>query len=152
MVIDASPVHDILFWHWWIAAAILFVLELVSPGVLFLWLGVGAVAAGFAALVHPGLGWRGESGVFAAVSMASAILGRNWWDSVLKKRGDHPELNERAKGLVGRTGTLDEPIANGTGRLKLGDTSWKVKGPDLPAGSQVRITGADGSVLTVESV
>ncbi|MBF0267674.1 MAG: NfeD family protein [Alphaproteobacteria bacterium] len=151
MVIDASPVQDILFWHWWIVAAACFVLELVVPGVLFLWLGVGAVAAGFFSLGFPGYGWRHESMVLAGVSMASAVVGRNWWDK-MRQRTDHPELNERAKTLIGRTGTLEDPIANGVGRLKLGDTSWKVRGPDLPAGVQVRITGADGSVLTVEAV
>ncbi len=152
MVIDASPVHDILFWHWWIAGVICFVLELLSPGVLFLWMGLGAVAAGFAALVYPELGWRYESMVFAAVSLISAVLGRNWWDKVRGRATDHPALNERAQGLAGQTGTLDEAIVNGHGRLKLGDTSWKVKGPDLPAGVQVRIIGADGSVLLVEAV
>jgi membrane protein implicated in regulation of membrane protease activity len=151
MVIDASPVHDILFWHWWIAAAVLFVLELVSPGVLFLWLGVGAVAAGFAALIDPGLGWRFESMIFAIISMVSAVVGRNWWDKI-RNRTDKPDLNERGKTLIGKTGTLDEPIANGAGRLKLGDSSWKIIGPDLPAGAKVRVTGADGAVLTVEAV
>ncbi len=151
MVIDASPVHDILFWHWWIAAAVCFVLEIVSPGVLFLWLGVGAVAAGFFSLGFPGMGWRYESMVFAGVSMASAVVGRNWWNKI-RQRSDHAPLNERAQNLIGKTGTLDEAIANGEGRLKLGDSSWKVRGPDLPAGTQVRITSADGPVLLVEAV
>lgn len=152
MVIDASPVHDILFWHWWIAGAICFALEFFSPGVLFVWMGLGAAAAGFAALVYPDLGWRHESMVFAAVSLAGAVLGRNWWDKVRRRATGHPALNERAQGLVGQSGTLDEAIVNGHGRLKLGDTSWKVKGPDLPEGVQVRIIGTDGSVLLVEAV
>lgn len=80
MVIDASPVHDIMFWHWWLAAAVLFVLEFLSPGLLFFWLGVGSVAAGFATLGYGEMGWRGESMVFAVASMAGAILGRGWWD------------------------------------------------------------------------
>jgi membrane protein implicated in regulation of membrane protease activity len=151
MIIDASPVHDILFWHWWIAAAVLFALEVFSPGVIFLWLGVGAVVAGFAALVYPGLGWRFESMIFAIVSMASAVVGKSWWDE-FRKRSDKPDLNDRAKTLLGKTGTLDEAIENGTGRLKLGDSSWKVTGPDLPAGARVKVTGANGSVLNVEAL
>lgn len=91
MVIDASPVHDILFWHWWLAAVALFAIEFFSPGLLFFWLGMGAVAAGFATLFYGEMGWRGESMVFAVVSMAGAVVGKDWWEKtrsrLLKKDG-----------------------------------------------------------------
>jgi NfeD-like C-terminal, partner-binding len=44
---------------------------------------------------------------------------------------------------------LVEPIVNGRGRIRLGDASWTVTGPDLSAGATVEITGADGVVLQV---
>ncbi len=47
---------------------------------------------------------------------------------------------------------LDEPIRDGSGRLALGDTTWRVTGPDLAAGAKVRIVEADGAVLKVEAV
>lgn len=40
----------------------------------------------------------------------------------------------------------------GRGKIKAGDSLWLVSGPDLPAGSQVRVTGQDGVVLRVEPV
>ena len=40
--------------------------------------------------------------------------------------------------------------ADGTGKLHVDDTIWKATGPDLPAGSRVRVTGLDGTVLTLE--
>jgi membrane protein implicated in regulation of membrane protease activity len=46
---------------------------------------------------------------------------------------------------------LNEPIRDGYGRLSLGDTVWRVAGPDLPAGQKVRVISADGAVLKVES-
>jgi membrane protein implicated in regulation of membrane protease activity len=46
---------------------------------------------------------------------------------------------------------LLEPISGGYGRARVGDSVWKVSGPELPAGTRVRVTGADGTVLTVEA-
>ena len=44
--------------------------------------------------------------------------------------------------LVGRIATLTEPINDGRGRVRIGDTMWRVAGPDLPAGAQVRVRSA----------
>jgi membrane protein implicated in regulation of membrane protease activity len=38
----------------------------------------------------------------------------------------------------------------GRGRVKIGDAFWTVQGPDLPAGTPVRVTGTDGEILHVE--
>ena len=46
--------------------------------------------------------------------------------------------------------TLDQAIENGVGYVRLDDSRWKVSGPDLPKGTKVRVTGADGTVLEVE--
>jgi membrane protein implicated in regulation of membrane protease activity len=46
--------------------------------------------------------------------------------------------------------TLSEAIVNGTGKIHVDDTMWKVDGADLPEGTQVRVTGVAGTVLTVE--
>ena len=47
---------------------------------------------------------------------------------------------------------LEEPIVSGVGRVRLGDTTWRVQGPDLPAGTAVRIAASNGGVLTVAPV
>jgi membrane protein implicated in regulation of membrane protease activity len=39
----------------------------------------------------------------------------------------------------------------GNGKARVGDGYWKVRGPDLPAGSAVRVTGVEGTVLIVEA-
>jgi membrane protein implicated in regulation of membrane protease activity len=46
---------------------------------------------------------------------------------------------------------INEPIADGFGRVTLGDTVWRISGPDLAAGRKIRIIGADGPVLKVEA-
>ena len=48
--------------------------------------------------------------------------------------------------------TLEKPIIDGSGTVRIDDTIWRVAGPDAPAGSRVRIVQADGASLTVTSV
>ncbi len=60
-------------------------------------------------------------------------------------------LNRRGDQMVGRTAVLSEPIQNGRGKIKIDDSMWRVEGGDLPAGTQVKITGVDGAILKVEA-
>jgi len=46
---------------------------------------------------------------------------------------------------------LERAIVDGRGRVQIADAFWEVAGPELPAGVQVRVTGADGMTLTVEA-
>ncbi len=50
---------------------------------------------------------------------------------------------------MGRVFTLEKPIVDGAGTVRIDDTVWRVAGPDAPAGSRVRIVQADGASLTV---
>ena len=45
---------------------------------------------------------------------------------------------------------VEEPIENGRGRVRLGDTLWAAQGPDLAAGAKARVTKLDGTVVIVE--
>jgi inner membrane protein len=51
---------------------------------------------------------------------------------------------------IGQVLTLPDGIREGEGRTKLGGRRWRLRGPDLPAGAKVRVTGVDGSVLIVD--
>ena len=61
----------------------------------------------------------------------------------------HPFLNKRTEAMIGREFTLEKPIVDGSGTVRIDDTIWRVAGPDTPAGSRVRIVQADGASLTV---
>jgi hypothetical protein len=45
---------------------------------------------------------------------------------------------------------LTEPIINGRGRIRINDTMWRVKGPDLPTGTEVRVVAFDPVSLEIE--
>lgn len=138
------------YWAWWVAGVALVILEIVIPGAVFLWMGIAAGVVGLVVLLVPGLDWRYQFLIFAALSVISIAAARRY----LKRspiETDHPTLNRRGEQYVGRTLTLAEPIVNGRGKAHLDDTMWKLSGPDLPVGAQVRVTGVDGVVLQVEA-
>ena len=47
---------------------------------------------------------------------------------------------------------LERGLENGTGKIRLGNREWPIRGPNLPAGAKARVTGVDGSVLLVDRV
>ena len=135
-------------WNWFILAAALFVLEVLAPGVFMLWLGLAAVVIGIvSALVM--LAWQWQLISFGVLALALVPAWRHFAGKV-ERPGDNPFLNRRAEGYVGRVFTLEKPIVDGAGAVRIGDTIWQVSGPDCPAGSRVRVAGADGPKLVVK--
>lgn len=140
----------ISFWHWWVLAALLLLAELLAPGVVFLWLSLGATVAGLASLAFPALGWEICGVIMVAAAAASAVAGRKFYDP-RRHPGDNPHLNRRGRRLVGKMAVLEDPIVGGNGRVRIGGTLWPVTGPDLPAGTAIRVVGTtDSVVLEVE--
>lgn len=135
-------------WNWFILAAALFCLEFVVPGVHFLWFGVAAIVAGALALTI-GFGWQFQLIAFAIAAVTSVFLVRRYARDELQ-RSPRTGLNQGGEHYVGRTLVLEVAISGGRGRVRVGDTLWQAEGPDLPAGSRVRVTGTNGTVLVVE--
>ena len=95
--------------------------------------------------------WPHQVGVFGLLGILCVLF----WVRMVRGRGndtDRPLLNRRAERHVGQEAVLDEPITGGFGRLPIGDTVWRVAGPDMPAGRRIRVVGHDGAVLKVEAV
>lgn len=134
-------------WNWLILAVVLMAIETFAPGVFMLWLGLAALIVG---LLSFGIAWSWQAQVliFAVLSIAMVPLWR-YYSGRNARPTDKPFLNRRAEGLVGRVFTLDKPIVDGVGTVKVDDTVWRVSGPDAPAGSRVKIVSADGASLRV---
>jgi len=136
-------------WTWWIIAGILLIVELLVSGVFFVWLGLAAVCVAILNLVaHPT--WQVEVAVFAVLSVVLVIFARPWLKNRHLDVSDQPNLNQRMYDYVGKSYYLEEPIVNGKGRLKISDNLWSVEGPNLPVGTQVKVTGVNGMKLVVE--
>jgi inner membrane protein len=136
-------------WNWLIAGLVLMVLELITPGVFLLWLGLAALLVGVITLFVDWV-WQVQVIAFAAFSLAAVPL----WRRVATQSATNTDtgfLNRRSDALVGRIFTLEQPIRDGAGRIKVDDTVWRVSGPDCPAGSRVKVVSSDGGSLLVEA-
>jgi inner membrane protein len=135
-------------WNWFIAGALLLAIEIAAPGAFMMWLGLAALIVG-AISVFFDWSWQAQVATFAVLSVAAIPLWRRLSPRV-ERPVDQPFLNRRAQAMVGRVFTLDKPIVNATGTIRIDDTIWRVTGPDAPAGSRVRIKHAEGAQLEVE--
>ena len=147
----AALVAELGPWSWWILGLVFLGLEIVIPGVFLLWIGLAAIVVGAVSIPLWGTAfwsWQLQLLIFAVLAVALPLVGRRVSGS--NTESDQPMLNRRVEGLVGRAATLEEPIVDGKGRIRLDDTTWIVQGPDMPAGAKVRITTAKAGGLTVE--
>jgi inner membrane protein len=135
-------------WSWLIAGLVLIGIELLAPGVFMLWLGLAALLVGLLSfVVH--WSWQVQFLTFAVFALAAVPV----WRRIGRPRSDatdQPFLNRRADALVGRVFTLERPIVDGSGTVRIGDTVWRVSGHDAPAGTRVKVTATDGGSLRVE--
>lgn len=137
------------WWHWWVAAAVLAAIETFMPGAVAIWFAISAAVVGALVLILP-VPWQLQLVLFGVLGLAAIVAFRSY-----AKRNpqptSQPSLNQRGAQYVGQEFTLVESIQQGFGKVRVGDTVWKVSGPTLPAGARVRVTGVDGAVLTVVS-
>ena len=140
-------------WNWMVLGFLLLAAEIVLPGVFLLWIGIAAILVGTLSLQFWGYAlwsWQVQVLVFLVLAVASAYVGKKIM-AATQGDSDEPLLNQRGEQLIGRTATLHEAISEGHGRIRLDDTTWRVTGPDMPAGSRVRVVSANGGNLVVES-
>jgi inner membrane protein len=135
-------------WNWFILGAVLLVLEILAPGTFMLWLGLSAFLVG---LISFAVAWTWQYQLVAFALFAAAAI--PLWRRVgahAKAPTDQPFLNRRTEAFVGRIFTLDKPIVDGVGTVGIGDTVWRITGPDIPAGSRIKVAAVDGAMLRVE--
>jgi hypothetical protein len=138
-------------WNWLIFGFVLMALELMAPGVFLFWLGLAALLVGLISFaLHPS--WQAQLLMFAIFAAAAVPVWRRLARSSTAVSESNPFLNKRADALVGRVFTLEKPIIDGYGTVRIDDTIWRVAGPDAPAGSRVRVVRANGANLTVAAV
>lgn len=139
---------NLQWWHWWILAAVLGALETFMPGAVAIWFAVSAIVVGGLLLLVP-VPWQLQLVLFGVLGLA-AIFAYRAYARRHPEAWEQPALNRRGAQYLGQEFTLVEPIVQGYGKVRVGDTVWKVAGPALPNGSRVRVIGAEGAVLRVE--
>ncbi|WP_439860559.1 NfeD family protein [Pseudomonas sp. MBLB4136] len=138
------------FWDWLAFGTLLLILEVFGAGGYLLWIGMAAAGVGVLTYLFPDLPWAVQFLLFGSLSVLTAVF---WWrrQRTAAKPSDQPGLNDRGSELLGRQFVLHEAISGGRGKIKAGDSLWLVSGPDLPAGSTVKVIGQEGVLLKVEA-
>lgn len=144
--LDSISTH----WFWLSLGLILGAAEMVAPGFFLMWLGLAAIIVGVLDYFLP-ITVAYQVAMFAILSVLTVFAGKKFLaDNPIET--DDPKLNDRGARLTGEIVTVVEAITDGQGRVKVGDTVWAARGTDAATGARVRVTGADGAVLLVESV
>lgn len=144
--LDSISTH----WFWLSLGLILGVGEMLLPGFFLIWLGLAAIIVGVLDYFLP-IAVPFQVALFAILSVLTVFAGKKF----LKENPietDDPKLNDRGARLTGEVVEVVEAIADGHGRVKVGDSVWSARGADAGVGARVRVTGADGAVLLVENV
>ena len=139
------------YWWWMSAGAILMVLEIITPGIFFMWIGIGAFITGAIAAAFPSASPALLGFIFAVLSVISVFAGKK----VMAGKKDEPDsgLNNRMAQYVGQVYQVYEPITDGRGKISVGDTLWLAAAKtDIAAGTAVKVTGIRGTMLEVEPV
>lgn len=127
--------------HWLLAGLVILVLELVVRQWLLFWTGMAAALTGLLVLLLPlagvHLAWGAQIAVFVGFALIFPVLrGIN----VLLATGEQPRVGEEYQ--------LESDLKNRRGYILFNDRRWPVSGPDLPAGTRVRISAR--ALLTFE--
>ncbi len=141
-------------WNWLIFGIILMALELLAPGIFLFWLGLAALLVGLLSFAFTP-SWQAQLLMFAVFAVFAALAVPAWRHfarGATPASKTNPFLNRRNEALIGREFTLEKPIVDGSGTVRIDDTIWRVAGPDTPAGSRVKVVRADGASLTVAAV
>ncbi len=87
------------------------------------------------------------------VLFAGSVFGLYFWREYRVQQQDLQSASSplrTGERYIGQVLTLTDGLRDGAGQVKLGDRRWKLRGPSVPAGSRVRVTGVDGTVLIVD--
>lgn len=142
---------QLTWWHWIVGALALAAVETFMPGAVAVWFAVSAAIIGLLLVVFPEMPWQWQWVLWAALGIV-AMLAYRRYRRANPEADEMPTLNRRGQQYVGQVFTLVEALRDGSGKVQVGDSVWKVQGPDAPVGARVRVTGAESSVLTVEPV
>ncbi len=132
---------------WLIAAAVLLLLEVFTPGFLLACLAVGAAGASAGAA----LGWSIEIqlvlfSIFSGLSLWLLRPMLRTWFAASGAKTNHDAL-------IGAVGRVESDVTAGhRGYVKIDGDSWAFEADrDFAADTKVRITHREGNVVTVES-
>ncbi len=127
-----------IYWHWLILGGVFLIIEVLSFTAFFLFFSIAAFLMTLLTLIFPNVGLNLQLLIASILALISCIA----WYKIFKNRNKKfKDVNNRLDQYIGQTETLLEDVTNGYSKIKVGDTSWRVKIPQGNKGDQIEITG-----------
>src|ERR1700722_12033435 len=117
-------------WFWAIGAVLIAIAELHFPGCYLIWIAAGVAVTALLSFAYD-LSLHSQVQVFIASTIVACVGGYFIYRNIFGPVRKEGSLNEQAKQMIGKKGIVFEPIINGHGKVRLGDTVWLAEGPDL---------------------
>ena len=140
---------EVVFWYWWVLAILMLGIEILAPGLFFIWLSIASAAVGSILFLFPSMSLEIQLLIFSIFSVVSILFWRRYGKEHSTET-DHPLLNKKGDQYIGRVFSLIEPIENGRGRIKADDSIWTVLGEDYPVGTKVEVVSVEGTLFKVK--
>lgn len=141
-------VHPHIFWL--SLGGLLLAAEMLGGNGYLLWSGVAGVVTGLLTWLLP-VAWEWQAVIFCILTLLAVWLWSKWLARQVKEQKPaDSRLNQRGQQLLGQRFTLDTPLVNGRGQVRVGDSAWPViSDDDLPAGARVEVVAVEGITLRV---
>jgi len=138
-------------WIIWVTIGIIcIIIEIFTPGFLFLSFGVGAIITGLVALIIPSIAFQILT--FAIITLIVFLLSKKFSKKLIST--DYEETNVKA--LVGKTGKVVREIpVNEKGYVKIGGEEWAAVSKDnkkIKKDARVIVNDIEGNKVIVTLV
>jgi membrane protein implicated in regulation of membrane protease activity len=135
---------------WLIAGLVLAILEIFTPGFVFICFTFGCFAAAIVAALDFGFSW--QIGIFGGITFVLFVSARQVFGKLFS-RETTPTLTNVDR-LIGLIAITLEDVDDQRGQVKVEGEAWSARsdsGEKLPSGIKVRVLRVDGNKLVVGS-
>lgn len=139
-------VTEVTSWHWLVLGVACIILDIFSPGVFFLWIGIAAGLVGLVLLVVPDLSWEWQVLLFALLSLVSTWTGWRFLRRYPSTTEPTAPQSARCRPLPGPGVPWTRPSSMASARSGLTTRSGKLKAPNCEH-SGCGSLGVDGTLL-----
>ena len=135
-------------WIWAVGSIAVAIVEMHSPGCYLIWIAAGGSITSILSFIFD-LSFKVQLSVFVVSCVATCVIGFFVYQRLGTLSVPTSPRNRRDLDLIGAKGIVAEAFANGSGKVRLGDSVWLAAGPNLTKETPVIVTEVRGTVLVV---
>ncbi|MBN1950977.1 MAG: NfeD family protein [Bacteroidales bacterium] len=135
---------------WFLAGLVLSLLEIIIPGLIIFFFGLGAWVVALAVVIFPEIGLTAQFAIFGISAVLGLVLLRQGLQNRFFKenQGEKGSLEEE---FIGKTGQAETDLKKGIpGKISFRGTQWTaVSDCDISKGQMVKVVSKDSITLKV---